>query len=225
MRSHDLQKKQGLRLAGMALGLALISGFGFVPVPAEALEPGVSVADSASRVLTAESRLQVDGGSTVRSWTCETATFGGNIRLAPALGAFQVAALGQAVQSMDLRIPVAELDCGNGTMNDHMWNALKSRDHGEIRFQMERYTVTAEGTSGTVQMQGSLTIAGTTRPHTMVLNVTEVAGGKLRVEGSTEFPMTEFGVQPPRLMLGTLRVHDPVTVSFDLVLEAPPAAQ
>jgi hypothetical protein len=30
--------------------------------------------------------------------------------------------------------------------------------------------------------------------------------------------MTEYGVKPPSLMLGTMKVGDPVTVSFDLVL-------
>lgn len=31
--------------------------------------------------------------------------------------------------------------------------------------------------------------------------------------------MTEFGVKPPRLMLGTLKVHDNVTVFFDVVFK------
>jgi hypothetical protein len=31
--------------------------------------------------------------------------------------------------------------------------------------------------------------------------------------------MTQWGVQPPRLMMGTLKVGDTVTVNFDLLLQ------
>jgi hypothetical protein len=30
--------------------------------------------------------------------------------------------------------------------------------------------------------------------------------------------MTDFGVEPPSLMMGTMRVHAPVTVGFDVTL-------
>jgi hypothetical protein len=31
--------------------------------------------------------------------------------------------------------------------------------------------------------------------------------------------MTDFGVRPPTLMMGTMKVHDPVTVHFDVLLK------
>jgi hypothetical protein len=40
----------------------------------------------------------------------------------------------------------------------------------------------------------------------------------IRFKGSKQFKMTEYGVKPPTLMLGTMKVGDPVTVSFDLAL-------
>ncbi len=207
--------RHGLRYAGIAAMIAIPGMLGFSP--AKHVPPTLRAlsADSASRVLAAESRLWVEGGSTVRSWSCETSTFNGMVRLSQ--GGLALSRLADAVQAVDLRIPAGALDCGNGTMNDHMWKALETDDHPQIRFQMERYSV---GADSSVELHGRLTIAGETRPLTMVLAVTEVEGGRLRVEGSTEFPMTDFGVRPPRLMLGTLRVHDPVVVSFELVLEA-----
>ncbi len=36
---------------------------------------------------------------------------------------------------------------------------------------------------------------------------------------ATPLRMTEYGVKPPSLMLGTLKVADAVTVHFDVVLE------
>ena len=79
--------------------------------------------------------------------------------------------------------------------------------------------MTARGAEGTARVAGTLTIAGTERPLTLVAAVAEEANGGVRVRGSTRLRMTEFGVRPPTLMLGTVRVHDPVTVHFDVVLK------
>ena len=43
-------------------------------------------------------------------------------------------------------------------------------------------------------------------------------GNALRVRGSERITMMDYDVQPPRLMAGTMRVHAPVTVGFDVVL-------
>ena len=64
---------------------------------------------------------------------------------------------------------------------------------------------------------GSLTIAG--KENSIELRGTGSSeNGVLRFKGSKQFKMTEYGVKPPSLMLGTMKVGDPVTVSFDLVL-------
>ena len=38
-------------------------------------------------------------------------------------------------------------------------------------------------------------------------------------KGSKQLKMTDFGVRPPTLMMGTMKVHDPVKVSFDVLLK------
>jgi hypothetical protein len=39
------------------------------------------------------------------------------------------------------------------------------------------------------------------------------------VKGSHEIRMKEYGLKPPTLMLGTLKVDERVKVSFDLLLK------
>jgi polyisoprenoid-binding protein YceI len=68
-----------------------------------------------------------------------------------------------------------------------------------------------------VVIAGKLTIAG--KENTIEIRGTGSAdNGVVRFKGSKVFNMTDFGVKPPSLMLGTMKVRDPVTVSFDLVL-------
>ena len=45
------------------------------------------------------------------------------------------------------------------------------------------------------------------------------ADGALRVTGKVPITMTEWGIKPPTLMMGTIKVGQVVTVQFDLLLQ------
>jgi polyisoprenoid-binding protein YceI len=154
------------------------------------------------------SRVWVSGTSTVRNWRCESTQVAGS---AQADGT----ELAQVAQSRgEISIPLSTLDCRNGTMNGHMRTALKASDNPTIRFRATSVAVTPEGA---VRMTGPLTIAGQSREVT--INGTAARqNGRLRVTGTRQISMTDFGVTPPRLMAGTMRVHAPVTIGFDVVL-------
>ena len=167
-----------------------------------------------------ESKLWVDGTSTVRSYTCRAGTLDGSVTAAGGDATLAIAELQKAVRTVDVSVPVQSLDCGNGTMNAHLRNALKMQANPTIEFRLSQYDVVPGGaTEGTVKLKGNLTIAGQERPVTIEANVASDAGGALRVKGSKEILMSEFGVRPPTLMMGTLKVRDRVVVNFDVVLK------
>ena len=154
-----------------------------------------------------ESRVWLEGTSTVRSFKC-TAT-----KLDVAVVADTEQQPADMVKSASLTVPVAQLECGNKTMNEHMRKALKAEANPQIIWKMSSYEV--QGAS--VVINGNLTIAG--KENAIELRGTGSADkGTIRFKGSKQFKMTEYGVKPPSLMLGTMKVGDPVTVSFDLVL-------
>jgi polyisoprenoid-binding protein YceI len=161
------------------------------------------------------SRVWVEGTSTARGWRCEATTLQGNAQ-APS---FQISELANGTHRGSLTIPVGELDCSNGTMNGHMRRALQADQHPNIRFRATSVQVTpaADGTA-TVRMGGQLSIAGQEKAVTLTGTGVEENGG-LRVRGTTGFDMTEYGVRPPSLMAGTMRVRGPVTVGFDVILK------
>ena len=163
------------------------------------------------------SRVWVEGTSTVRSWRCESARVEGSAATqGPATTV--IAELQGSVQRAEATIPVAALDCRNGTMNEHMRRALKAEANPGIRFRMASQQVSGSDAQGTVKMQGTLTIAGSDQPVTVDGTLARDASGTLRVRGTKQLKMSDFGVQPPRLMMGTLKVNDAVTVGFDVVL-------
>jgi polyisoprenoid-binding protein YceI len=161
-----------------------------------------------SMTLSTESRLWLEGTSTARAFKCTAGTLDVVVASKPD------AAPSKLVQSASLVVPVSSLDCKNKTMNEHMKKALKAGDNPKISWKLDSYSVT--GT--TVLMSGLLTIAGRTNPIEITGTGSADSKGVIRMTGSKQFNMTEYGVKPPSLMLGTMKVRDPVTVSFDLVL-------
>ena len=166
------------------------------------------------------SRLWIEGGSSIRSWKCDAtrqdATLSGGA-VDRTASARDVSA---AVQRARLTIPVAALDCRNGTMNEHMRKALKANAHKTIEYRVAKWELTPRGDDeGTVTTSGTLVMAGAEKPISVELSAKRGEAGTWRVAGSKTLRMTEWGIKPPTLMLGTMKVHDPVTIKFELVLE------
>jgi polyisoprenoid-binding protein YceI len=123
--------------------------------------------------------------------------------------------LEQLVKTGKVFVPVADLECGNGKMNDHMRKALKAADNPAIEFTLVSYEL--RGTQAL--LRGTLGIAGAQQEIEIPATVTQEDGGVVRVKGETEIRMTKWGVKPPSLMLGTMKVKDPVTIGFDVTVE------
>ena len=167
-----------------------------------------------------ESKLWVDGTSTVRAYSCKATAMTGTVASTGSDASLAIAQLDKAVRTVDVSVPVQSLECGNGTMNGHLRNALKAQENPVIKFRVAQYDVVPGGANeGTVKLKGNLTIAGQEKPVTIDATVATDAGGALRVKGSKEILMTEFGVRPPSLMMGTMKVRDRVVVNFDVVLK------
>jgi polyisoprenoid-binding protein YceI len=165
-----------------------------------------------------ESRLWVDGTSTVRSFTCKAAEVDATVDGAPNAVA-QVTAGEKGVSAVRVRVETSKLDCGNGTMNDHMRKALKADANPVIDFQLSDYEVNrgADGVTGT--LNGTLSLGGVTK--TIAIPATgKSEGGALRVTGSYPLKMTEFGLKPPTVMFGRIKVGETVKVNYDLLLKS-----
>ena len=158
--------------------------------------------------LTTTSKIWVDGTSNVKAFSCTATKIDANIDAQPNTNP------ATAVKSASLVIPVNALDCRNETMNEHMKKALKMGNNPQIKWRMTSYAV--EGSS--VVMKGFLTIAGKENPIELQ-GTGSSENGVLKVKGSKQFKMSEYGVKPPTMMFGTMRVNDLVKVGFDIALQ------
>lgn len=178
-----------------------------------------TTANPATLTLQPGSTLTVAGTSTVRSFTCGVRAFTTAVETTGGAAVAGVLAGDRAVTGATVAVDVAALDCRNGTMNAHMGKALKGAQHPTVTFRMTGYESAraTDGATGTVT--GVLTLAGVERTITMRGGAAPAADGALRVTGSHALKMTDWSIKPPTLMMGTMKVGDEVTVSFDLLLK------
>jgi len=161
-----------------------------------------------------ESRVWVKGGSTVRDYTCNAKTI--EAVITPTSQETGSLPLDQLVASAQVNIPVATLECGNGTMNEHMRKALKAAENPRLLFELAGYQI---GEAGAITLKGTLTMAGRALPIEITGTITEQEGGIVRVSATRQIKMTEWGIKPPSLMLGAMKVHDPVTIGLDILVK------
>lgn len=186
------------------------------PVAAPVAPP---VATRGELTLQPGSRLWFDGTSNVKDFTCKSSTLAATVVTSGADAAPAIVAGSKSVTSVDFTLPVSSLDCDNGTMNGHMRKALEMEKHPRIAFTLSSYDLATGDAGVAVTFVGSLTIRGSAQPVTLLARATPGADGGLRLVGTHELDMTDYGVKPPSLMLNTMKVRPKVKVGFDLVLK------
>ena len=100
---------------------------------------------------------------------------------------------------------------------------LDAKRFPRITFTSQRISVDARsGNSGSVVIDGELTLHGMTRPVTIHAAATIEAGGRMTARGTFSFNQSDFGITPVTGGAGTVRVKDALDVQF--VLAAHPRA-
>ena len=158
------------------------------------------------------SKLVVEGTSNIHDWKLTAENLQGNLN----------AELkdGQLVKINELNFGVASesLKSGKGGMDKNTYKALKTDKNQRITYQLEKVNsiecVTANECK--VTTTGYLSIAGTKKLVDLIFDA-KVAGNKVTLVGNKKIRMTEFNVDPPTAMFGTITTGDEVNVKFQTV--------
>lgn len=121
------------------------------------------------------------------------------------------------LDAFEISIPAASLSSPKEGLDKNMHKALKVKDHPDITFRLARLE---PGAAGTLKGIGTLRIAGVEREVTLNLK-TRRDGATLAVTGETALLMTDYGITPPKAMLGMLKTDPKVTVTFETLLTVP----
>ncbi len=169
--------------------------------------------------LGAGSRLWIAGTSTVKPFECKAPIVSAVI---VDVGSDVVAAVlkgDKAVREVSFTVASRKLDCGNDKMNEHMLKALKATQYPAINFKLSSYELVKATKGMDAVLTGALTLGGVTKTVLIKAQGRELADGMLDITGTHQVRMTEYGLKPPTLMGGVIKVGDKVQVNFKLVLK------
>jgi polyisoprenoid-binding protein YceI len=168
----------------------------------------LSAAGQANYKQNGTSSITIAGTSTMHDWTMTskeanyTATFELNADGTPS-----------KLNMVTVSIPAESLKSGKGAMDKNAYNSLKTDKHKQIVFQLTSARINAK----TISCSGNLTVAGTTKPIEMEVSY-EDRNGTLYCKGAKNIKMTDYNVEPPTFMFGSIKTGNEITVSIEVSL-------
>jgi polyisoprenoid-binding protein YceI len=123
-----------------------------------------------------------------------------------------------AIEAFEITIPAATLSSPREGLDKNMHKALNVKEHADITFRLLRLEPGAA--PGAFRAMGALRIAGAEREIGIAITA-QRGESTLTVKGDGQLLMTDFGIAPPKAMLGMLKTDPKVTVSFETVLAVP----
>jgi len=155
--------------------------------------------------------MHVSGTSTMHEWQSSVENFS-------ATGSFVVASNDLVeVKDVVVKIPVTSIKSTKGkTMDNKTYDAFNHEKHPQIVFVMKGQTINAS--NSTIDLKGTLSMAGKTLPVDLKVNYKLSSAGELKITGSKQITMTDFGMDPPTAMMGAIKVGNDISVTFEITL-------
>lgn len=164
-----------------------------------------------SRLKTQNGNVQISGTSTLHEWTEKSdkgiseATFTITNNKLTNVSGLTFTVLAQSLKSE------------HTAMDNNTYKALKTDKNPNITFVADATTVSpVDAVTYTIKATGKLTIAGNTKVTDVVATGKLNADKSITVTGNKKFKMTEYGIKPPSVMLGTIKTGDDVTITYNL---------
>lgn len=155
-------------------------------------------------ISTVEQSFKVLGTSTLHDWHMESSSAEGQFNLVltdglPSFTASKISFIAETLKS------------GKRGMDKNAYKALKTDEYPNIEFTLSECSMES-ATKGLAT--GRLIIAGFTRDVTFKIEV-EKSSSAFIIKGSTDFLLTDFQIDPPKALMGTIKTGNAVTIEFN----------
>jgi len=197
----------------------------FLTVSALMAAAATAGAQSASAIrlrLDPTSEVTVEGTSSMHDWHCKTNKMNAYVDVDPGYTK-DLTKVARPISAVKVNIVVKSLTCGNSQMDRNMYGTLKAEQNQMIKYSLSGYDIlngSASPTSFAASTNGTLSIAGETKPIEMKISAERLADGQAVARGEQTLLLTDFGIQPPSFMFGALKVGNEIKVKF--ILKAGP---
>ncbi len=156
----------------------------------------------------------IKGSSSLHAWESNITKVEGN-------GSFETKddAL-VAVKDVEIKIPVTSIKSKEGKrMDNKTYDTFQADKNPYIVFKLSKATVKINASNVvSIEAPGKLTMAGNTQSVSLSATGKKLSNGDLQLSVSHKLKMTDYKMEPPVMLLGTIKVGDEITVEFDFVL-------
>lgn len=165
----------------------------------------------------ASAKVSLTGTTNVHGYTAETkAVHLANVKLGAFDGdVWKLVTNPAAVEAFDIVIPAASLKSTKDGIDKNMHKALNVTTHQNITFSVKK--LETRGPNGALRALGTLTINGVAKEIALDL-VAVRAGASVSVTGEYPLLMTDYGVKPPKAMMGMMKTDPKVVLKIEIVL-------
>jgi polyisoprenoid-binding protein YceI len=153
--------------------------------------------------------VSVDGTSSIHDWTSEVTKIDWSGKLT-----LEGKTL-KSVSEVTMKIDVTSIKSSKGgIMDDKTYEAFNYEKYPTITFKSTSATVAGS----TMKVNGTLTMAGVTKPIVMQVAFKVLNDGSVRFTGSQAINMKDYKMIPPKAVMGSIKVGEKVTLLFDLTV-------
>jgi len=159
--------------------------------------------------------VEINGTSNLHDWTMTSDAAEGEVLLVMEKGKLT------EIEQLYFKTRVNTLKSGKKTMDNICYDALKADEYPLITFTLIEVKSINNGTGKyTITATGWMTIAGTIRRETITAAGT-LNNGTIEFTGKHSMKMTDFDIDPPTALFGTLKTGDEIEVVFKTKFSKP----
>lgn len=187
----------GMRMASKVLLLLILS---------------INVSIAQIKYASKASTVKIDGTSSLHAWNMTSKS--GDTQATFSIVDGKIT----EISSLTVTVDATSLKSSRSGLDKNAYKALNTSKGKTITYKMISGTVTPSGSNYVIKTEGTLTIAGVSKPLALTSTVTFNANNSIAVKGSTKFTMSKYGVKPPTVMMGTIKTGDEITLTYETLL-------
>ena len=123
-----------------------------------------------------------------------------------------------SITKLSFTLPAKNLKSEHTAMDKNTYKALNTDNNPNISFVSTSATITSTGANNyQLNCQGKMSIAGTTKQTELVATGKyDPANKSFTVTGVKKMKMTDYNVQPPKALMGTIKTGDNISISYNV---------